>query len=509
MPQRRFLVIISVGVLLLALLPYLAAGLSGDGQQFGGFLINPIDGHSYLAKMQEGYRGEWKFTLPFTAEPGQGAYLFLFYLALGHLANWLQLPLLVVFHAARITGGVLLIWAIVRLTGTIFRDEKDRKTAFVLILLGSGLGWMAVLAGLFTSDFWVAEAFPFLSLYANPHFTFGLALMILAVLSAGKRAFLNKLLLGMAISVIQPFGVVIVLLILVLDVVVWMVTETPSWGSLLKSEKFRGVVGFGIGGGPYLIYQYLAIVSDPVLAVWHAQNQTPTPSLTDLILSFSPSLILSFLGIKKAWQSPESRKLVMWAGISIGLVFLPWSLQRRFLTGLYVPLASLCVYGIDWVSVQTRLKRKIWVIVVVVLSLPTNLIVLISGFQAIYHRDPQIFISSAEAQTLEWISRNTDPADLIVANRDLGLLIPSATGRRVLYGHPFETAPAGDELNLIESFFYQGHPPAYYQEILNSRAADYVLLPDDSSQELRKWLREHWVMVFTDQGWELYSRKTQ
>ena len=70
-------------------LPFVIAALVGGPQRvFVGFLFNPIDGATYLAKMYEGLMGQWRFTLPYTAEPGQGAYLFLFYLFLGHLARW-------------------------------------------------------------------------------------------------------------------------------------------------------------------------------------------------------------------------------------------------------------------------------------------------------------------------------------------------------------------------------------------------------------------------------------
>jgi hypothetical protein len=40
---------------------------------FGGFFAKPIDGNSYLAKMRQGYSGNWLFVLPYTAEPGAGS----------------------------------------------------------------------------------------------------------------------------------------------------------------------------------------------------------------------------------------------------------------------------------------------------------------------------------------------------------------------------------------------------------------------------------------------------
>jgi len=73
-------------VVLLTTGPYLAAQrAAGSEFVFGGFLLNPVDGYSYLAKMLQGFQGSWRFHLPYAADPGQGAYIFGFYLFLGHL----------------------------------------------------------------------------------------------------------------------------------------------------------------------------------------------------------------------------------------------------------------------------------------------------------------------------------------------------------------------------------------------------------------------------------------
>jgi hypothetical protein len=509
MSQKRFLLYAAVGVLLAAAIPYLIAFQAGEGQQFGGFLINPVDGHSYLAKMQEGYRGDWKFTLPYTAETGQGAYLFLFYLSLGHLAKLLQAPLIAVFHIARLLGGAALIWAIAQLAIAVFKEEWTRKVAFLLILLGSGLGWIAVLSGMFSSDFWVAEAFPFLSLYTNPHFSLGLALMIMAILPVKKGSFPAKALLGLAVAVIQPFGVVIIGLVLLGDTLAWMILEKPAWGEIIRSEKVQGLAGFGGGGAPVLIYQYWAILRDPVLAAWHTQNQTPTPSPIDLLVSFSPALIVGLFGLKQAWQNPSARKLVVWAAVSIFLVFIPWNLQRRFLTGIYVPLAALAVFGLEWLAEHGPMDRKFWTAAIFVLSLPTNIIVVLSGLQAVTTRDPQIYIDPAVGSSLEWIDNNTEEKALIIAEPDLGLLIPSATGRRVIYGHPFETISAESELIFLDHFYYQPHSPDYYRDALVDRWADYVVLTSDVNPGLRDWLGKNWDLVYAGSGQEIYSRQTR
>jgi len=502
-------VIGAIGVLLAITIPYLVAFLPGNNQQFGGFLINPIDGHSYLSKMQEGFRGEWKFTLPYTAEKGRGAFLFLLYLALGHLARVAQLPLLVVFHGARIAGAAVLIWAVSRLTKSIFGLSRDRKIAYLLILLGSGLGWIAVLTGLFTSDFWVAEAFPFLSMYTNPHFSLGLGLIILSILPGGNRPFINKFLLGVGVAVVQPFGVVIVCLVLFGDGLLWIIDKKPDWADIYKTEKIKGLAGFGLSGGTVLIYQFWAILNDPLLAAWHAQNQTPTPNLTDLIVSFSPVLIIAVLGIRNAWQRPVARKLVIWAAVSVILVFVPWNLQRRFLTGIYVPLATLSVFGLNWLSGKIRVAKNFLAAVILILALPTNIIVVASGIQAGIKEDQQIFIDPDSLSTLNWINENTFQNDLVIAEQEMGLYIPSFSGRRVVYGHPFETVSAKKEKGFLATFFYQDHPANYYQQALNERDADYVLLSENTSSTLRTWLEENWILAFRTGDQEIFQRQAK
>ena len=69
-------------------LPYLLAYRVPPDHIFMGVLVNPADGNSYFAKMREGWRGDWLFTLPYTAQPGAGALIFTYYLFLGHVARW-------------------------------------------------------------------------------------------------------------------------------------------------------------------------------------------------------------------------------------------------------------------------------------------------------------------------------------------------------------------------------------------------------------------------------------
>ena len=178
MRERRILIIFLISIIMITL-PYIAAFAGqGEDQIFTGFLVNPFDGNSYLAKMMEGFQGRWAFTLPFTQDPGDGEYIFLFYLFLGHLARITGFPLIITFHISRILAFVFLFLVCLQFLRQYFQFEKEEICLTLLfVILGSGLGWLLTPLGIKTSDLWVAEAFPFLASFQNPHFPFGLGLI--------------------------------------------------------------------------------------------------------------------------------------------------------------------------------------------------------------------------------------------------------------------------------------------------------------------------------------------
>lgn len=508
MSDKRYLVILLIVIMVLISLPYLYGFLSDSTQsRFGGFLMNPIDGHSYLAKMQQGYRGDWKFNLPYTSEPGEGAYLFLFYIILGHIGRITQIPLVYVFHAARIISAGWLFITINQMLGTVFKDIKFARIGLFLAFFGSGLGWIAALFGAFTSDLWVAEIYPFLSAYTNPHFSLGLGIMVWVMLPKNQDKILRNFIGGILLGIIQPFGVVIIILVKVISGILVIINENLPIKSLFRARWVWALVGFSLAGGSVLAYQLFAIMTDPVLAQWNDQNITIKPSVIDLVISLSPCLILAVFGVRKAWEKDTGKMLVLWSSICLGLVFVPWSLQRRFLTGLFLPLAFLSVFGLINISDNTSLKLKHLVILTVFLAVPTNLIVIISGLQAISLRDPAVFIDQDMRAGLNWINENSEINALVLADEDNGLYIPSFTGRRVIYGHPFETIQAETEQTLLQELFNEKQTDQIYDDVLDLRGVDYVVLDQSTQGNFEEFLIEYWALAFQANEVRIYAKR--
>lgn len=478
---------------LMVTLPYIVAWqAAGSQHQFAGFLFNVYDGNSYLAKMYEGFRGEWKFTLPYTAEPGSGAYLFLFYIFLGHVSRWTSIPSVILFHLARVIGAACLAAALYSLVVKVQDSKAGAAWGYSLALLGAGLGWLLAVLGQLGADFWVAEAYPFLSSYATPHFALGLALLAWIFVEASRPA-AGRRVLGLAclsalLSVIAPFGVVVAAAVLA-SLAAWQmvlllrrrneVQHIASGESHARKEYPAAVPALVlvlVGGGPFLIYQLLAIQSDPQLSGWNAQNVTPSIDPLSLAAALSPAFLFALLGFilaRRRMRTPNPL-FGLWLLAGVVLLYVPFDLQRRFMMGLFIPAACLAVAGIQALAGNNPRKAGVLGAALLLFSLPTNLLILVSTLQGISSRDPMVYLTADEAQALQWLELNSAAESLVLSSPEMGLFIPAQTGRRVIYGHPFETVDAAQEKQAVTDFF-TGSVEMDREGFLAERQVDYVL----------------------------------
>ena len=224
-----------------------------------------------------------------------------------------------------------------------------------------------------------------------------------------------------------------------------------------------------------LIYQLFVVNVDPVLGAWNAQNLTPAPAVIDLLIAFLPGLLLAIGGLVVSLKekiTPASRLLVIWMLLGFILTFLPFSLQRRFLIGLGIPVAILAMIGIEHLK-RERIKRLVTMLMYACM-LPTLLVVILLGFNAVAQHNPRIVILKAEENAMAWISTHTDVEAIILASPDIGMFIPAHTGRRVIYGHPFETTFATEKEQEIIGFYSGNWDAAKAEEYLAENHIAYI-----------------------------------
>jgi hypothetical protein len=214
-------VIVAIVVVAVSCLPYLVGYLfTPPGRVFGGFVLDVVDSNAYLAKMQQGAQGHWKAVLLHTPEDHPALRLYVFYLALGHLAAWLGLPLILVYHAARVVCGLILLIGLYMFLGLFLKSRRVRWVAYLLAAIGSGIGWLIILVagnpalgGVSPLDFWLMEAYVFFTLFLFPQSALAMALLMGGLggmvryfeRGGGWRPWLFALGCGLFLALINPY----------------------------------------------------------------------------------------------------------------------------------------------------------------------------------------------------------------------------------------------------------------------------------------------------------------
>ncbi len=475
-------------------LPYvLAATLQPRGYTFGGFLLNPLDGFSYLAKMRQGAGGAWLFHLPYAAEQGPGVFLFAYYLLLGNVARLVHLPLLITFHLARVLGALAMYAAAAAFLGRFTPDGRGRRWAWLMVLVGSGWGWMGIPFGGLSLDLWVPEAVPALATYASAHFPLSMAFLWMAALCIfpGGRSrwrLVGAIGCGVALALLQPFAVATAFL----ASSAWMALEIVASrrrpddrGRILGSILALG--GFLVGAAPVLLYDARVVLAHPALAEWNRQNLTPSSRLWETALAFLPLLLMAAVALLKRemWASSGFRFVAVWGGMNLLLLYAPFALQRRFVLGAFLPLAALAAYGVLYFA-----HRRRWIpAAALLLTLPSHLVVLGAGLSGALTQNPTLVLTQDERAAYSWMAENLPSGVLVLAGETAGNRIPAYADVRVVYGHPFETPSAETARAWVRAAFAWRGDSTGLVAALRARGVDYVYVgPEERALGPLNWL---------------------
>ncbi|MEE9216274.1 MAG: hypothetical protein V3U32_02460 [Anaerolineales bacterium] len=482
--ELRWSAALTVLAVVLTSLPFLMApAFAQTGSSFGGFLINPIDGHSYLAKMRQGADLALEFRLPYAPEPGPGVALFVYQLVLGGIGGALQLPPIATYHAARVLGTIAMIATSYLFFARVLPIGRAKWAAFVLALFGSGVGWIALPFGLLPVDLWVPEAIPFLSAYANAHFPLAFAALIASVsliifpeILPDARlplAFLS----GLLLALLQPFAVVAIGIV----IAAWLAIERLQGAEAVQMRRWlQGLTALVLGALPMLAYTLGAVRQHPVLSAWNQQNSTPTPPLIEVLLGYGLVLVLAVVGIVlgKARSRPSGRLLITWAILGFVMLYLPFSLQRRLMLGLFIPLAALAGLGIEAIA-PTRRRFALILVTIIALSIPSHLVVIGSGLVAVSRGEAGVVLARSDRDLLEWIEFNIPEDSLILAGLDTGNRLPAYSNTRVLYGHPFETPRSDHQAALVRDLWGWSGDPLLGVQALREAGVEYAFYGEE------------------------------
>ena len=431
-------------------IPYVYAyAVQSPGHVFLGFFYLGDDANTYLAKMRQGFEGSWAWENRYTTERSPTAYLFMFWIVLGHIAAVTNLPLLVVFHLARIAAAFALMAAAWLFIRHFIPDGTARRFALFFCAIGLGMGYVIQALGhpvIFgnqtdTLDWRMPELSAFYSVLALPHFAWSgvfAALGVVLTLRAIERGSLTlAALAGLAWlgqASIHPQMPI-------------LMGGATAIALLLRPARPRGWAAFAVAfaiPAPYILYSYLAFVGNPEVQRWtfHSKNALPPESIS-LFFALAPQLLLALTGLPGALRrrSRGDLFLVAWLILLAVILYLPnpaGDLRRRFLDGLYLPLVVLGARGL-YESVLPRLRslrarRLIPFSYVAFAAVGSAFLVLAPLAVA---SSPQYSMPTAEYQGLNWLGGQ--PTGRVLAMPGVGLYLPAYSSDTVYVGHYDET----------------------------------------------------------------------
>ena len=473
-------IVFAAAVMLLTALPYVLGWLSqGPDWRFGGFLFGSDDGYSYLAKMRLGLRGDWLFTLRYTAEPHGGALLFLPYIALGKLTRLIVSPrspdamlaLELVFHAARLVSGFALILVSYRFAAVFLRRPAARWLALVLITLGGGLGWLLVLAGhdhLLNSlpvDFFVPEDTSFLILFGLPHLALaracllgGLLLIFRALVAPeSSRAWLRYSipagLCWLVMGLCVPFYIAVVYLILgIWGLAAWARRRAFPW-TLFWRTASAALIAL-----PLLGYTGIVFLTNDVMGRWSAQNQLASPHPLHYVFGFAGLAIPAALALRWAWRRAARSDglptllIAAWVVVMPVVVYLPVNVQRRLAEGVIVPLSILAVIGLSlWARHARRWRRGRAVLLA--FALPTSLLFALGATLQAVRPDRPLFHPVAELRAMDTLNAIAPRDAVVLALQETSVVMPARTDLKTTIGHGPETLDWERKEPQVDAFF--------------------------------------------------------
>jgi hypothetical protein len=426
--------------------PYVYAYLvQPQGHMFMGFFYLGDDANTYLAKMRQGWEGAWSWQNRYTTEVSPTAYLFMFWIVLGHLAAVLHLPLIVVFHLARVAAAFALMAAAWLLISHFIQDGSARRFAFFFCAIGLGLGYVIwaigqpVVFGNRTDalDMRMPELTAFYSILALPHFAWSGAFAALGIVLTLKAIERGSLWLGVLAGLawlgqasIHPQMPI-------------LMGGATAVALLLRPAAPKGWIAAALAfaiPAPYILYSYLAFVGNPEVQRWtfHSKNALP-PETTSLVFALGPQLLLALIGLPGALRrrTREDLFLVTWLVLLAVILYLPnpaGDLRRRFLDAIYLALVLLGARGMYEVILprlrSVRARALVPFSCVAVTAIGSTFLVLAPLVVA---GAPQYTVSTAEYDGLNWLGAN--PAGRVLCMPGVGLYVPAYSADTVYVGH--------------------------------------------------------------------------
>lgn len=493
-------------ILLVTSLPYFFAILSEPPEkQFMGFLIN-VDDHTQYLSWYKAFQNDHIISNRLTSEENPPLFFNLLWWSLARFGAVTGLGYMAVYQIFRVLSGIFFLVMTYLMTAQFFTDVLRRRTAFLVIALGAGLGWILVvikyLWGLddvpLPNNLYISEGNTFLCILGYPHFAeaAGLILAVFWLLLRGEQQ--NNL----------RYGLYAGLVALLLGwqhtydlIIVWGIPVVYGGVRLLLDRKwphywFWSMLMVGLISCAPAFYSVWLTSANPL---WkeildqfsNAGVFTPTPLHMLILMGIPLIAALITLGLRlrdllrqRGDIQPVAQNevfLVVWFIVGWALTYIPTDYQVHMISSWQVPVGLLAVLGLFHYAIPAlkrrwdmpRLVRPV-ALLFILLIIPTNLYLIAWRFVDLNRHNYPFFLYRDEVAAIDWLEEEAPPESIVFSAYEAGRYIPGLSGQRVFLGHWAQTVDFFNKRDMVTEFFAETTSDTRRQEILHAYDVDYL-----------------------------------
>ena len=167
------------------------------------------------------------------------------------------------------------------------------------------------------------------------------------------------------------------------------------------------------------------------------------------------SALFVFRIIRKKLNIKYEAFLIIWFLGQASLIFLPISVQRRFLEGYQIVLAVLAGYFIKQFLEKRQwiIRGKLFAITIFILLFSASfLVVMYLDFYNIYSKAKMIYLTKNNLIAMRELKKVSNSDDLILADIYTSNMLPGMILHRVFVGHGVETIKFKQKLETLNKF---------------------------------------------------------
>ena len=490
-------------VLLLALtaVPYLYGYLSAPaGRVFQGVVFDVPDVMQYFSWMRDHHT---HLLVPnrMTSEPNDPALFNSLWLVLAQVQQLTGWSNAAIFQLLRLVSGAAFLLTLWWFVGLFLPQARQRWTAYLVITLGGGLGWIWVIEKYVRHlsdvsqplDLYVVEPNAFFALLALPHLLLA-ATMICAIfglfIQAEQRGnewrrYGAAALIALALGLSHTYDLIMVYAVLISYVLLQMLrARRILWGQGL------GLAAIGLLSSPPAAYFTYLTARNPLWKEVLSQFDNAgifTPNLLHIwVLLGVPALITALAGlgllVRRGTRAavmpatPRATFLWVWVVVGFGLLYIPTNFQIKMLNPYQVPLALIATAAVArFAAARFPRRAALALALLVALTLPANLYIFSWRLLELRRADVPFYLSSSQSAALRWLDGRSAEAAVVLSGLDIGQYIAADTGHRSFLGHWAQTAHYFAKRDTVAAFFAANTPAATRHALLQHNDVRYVI----------------------------------